>query len=86
MHWKFPERVKVCHKLEWNPRAFYKQHEYDVEYLDFLEQAVVLVAAEDRVQASTVTQYLHQCWPHLADVVLATLKGVESRENLGEPI
>ena len=72
--WGALEPIKVHYRLDWNPRAFYEQNDYDVEYHDFVEQAVVLIGAGKYAQFTTVSEYLHQCWPQLADLVLAALK------------
>jgi len=68
------QAVKVDIRLEWNPKVFFQQHSYESEYDDFLDQAVVLVGSGLDAQLTTVTEYLWQCWPHLADSISAALK------------
>jgi len=84
--WGALEPIKVHYRLDWNPRAFYEQHDYDVEYDDFVEQAVVLIGAGKYAQFTTVSEYLHQCWPHLADLVLAALKCTKDLGTCGESL
>ncbi|KAH7085853.1 hypothetical protein BKA63DRAFT_27957 [Paraphoma chrysanthemicola] len=73
--WRSP--ISVFLRLEWNPLAFYEQQGFDIEFDEFVAQAVVLVGTEEYAHCTTVSDYLHQCWPDFANKILAALRSRE---------
>lgn len=82
--WRALEPIEVHFRLDWNPRTFHKQRDPDIEYETFISQTVVLVGAGRYAQCTTVSEYLHQCWPHLASLVLAALRCTEGVGRSGK--
>lgn len=67
---KNPGHCEARFSMSWDPAAFFNDQEYDVEYGVFLHEAIALTGEIDDAQATTVSEYLHQCWPWVAEVLL----------------
>lgn len=69
-----PGKCEARFSMSWSPSTFFEEQGYDVEYNIFLHQAIALTGQENDAQATTVDQYLRQCWPRVSEPLLNVLE------------
>ncbi len=69
-----PGEVQVRFSLDWDPRRFHKEQEYEVSLEQMLGKAVVLTGYGKEVQITTCSEYMAQVWPETGPALLRCLQ------------
>jgi len=71
-----PDLCRMHFAINWNPWSFFQEQEYEGEYGILFEQVITLTGTGNDAQATSIAQYLRQCWPLLAEDILEALRGI----------